>query len=39
MSNTNDWAYVWIRHFLKHAKPVEALPAGWCVYREALDWD
>ena len=39
MSNTNDWTYVWICHFLKHSKPVETLPAGWCVYREALDWD
>lgn len=39
MSDTNDWAYIWICHFLKHATPVDALPLGWCVYREALDWD
>ena len=39
MSNTDDWAYIWICHFLKHAKPVDTLPLGWCVYREALDWD
>lgn len=39
MSNTNDWAYVWILHFLKFAKPVNTLPFGWCVYREALNWD
>jgi len=31
--------YYWICHFLKFAKLVDTLPLGWCVYREALDWD
>lgn len=39
MLNTDDWAYIWVCHLLKHSKLVETLPAGWCVYREALDWD
>ncbi len=39
MSDTNDWAYIWICHFLKHAMPVDELPLGWCVYREAVDFE
>lgn len=39
MQNTNDWAYIWVCHLIKHASPVSTLPIGWCVYREALDWD
>lgn len=33
------YEYYWICHFLKHATSVNKLPLGWCVYREALDWD
>lgn len=36
MSNNNNWAYIWICHFLETATLVEKLPFGWCVYREAL---
>ena len=39
MSNTNDWAYIWVCHLIQHSKLVTELPHGWCVYREALDWD
>lgn len=39
MSNSNDWAYVWTCHLIRQARPVTELPFGWCVYREALDWD
>jgi len=39
MSNTSEWSYVWVCHLIRHAKPVTALPFGWCVYREAIDWD
>lgn len=39
MSNTKHYEYYWIEHFLKHATLVDELPFGWCVYREALDWD
>lgn len=39
MSGNDNWAYIWICHFLKFAKPVDELPFGWCVYSEALDWD
>lgn len=36
-----DWMTLWLEHFFKHATPtlVETLPHGWCVYREAVDWD
>ena len=33
------WSVVWLEHFLQHATLVEELPFGWCVYREAVDWD
>ena len=33
------YEYYWICHFLRTAKPVDTLPLGWCIYREALDWD
>lgn len=39
MSNINNWAYIWVCHLIQHAKPVEDLPAGWCVYCEGDDWD
>jgi hypothetical protein len=38
-NNSNDWMFIWLEHFFKHATPVTELPVGWCVYREALDWD
>lgn len=31
--------YHWIRHFLEHATVVDTLPLGWCIYREALDFE
>lgn len=31
--------YHWICHFLNFAKPVDTLPLGWCVYREAVDFE
>lgn len=33
------YEYHWICHFLKFAKPVTTLPVGWCVYREAVDFE
>lgn len=33
------WMTIWLEHFFKHAEPVSKLPVGWCVYREAVDWD
>lgn len=33
------YEYYWICHFLKHANPVDTLPLGWCVYREAVDFE
>lgn len=39
MSNANNWAYIWVCHLIRHASLVETLPAGWCVYCEAMDWD
>lgn len=39
MSNSNDWAYIWVCHLIRNSKPVTELPNGWCVYHEALDWD
>lgn len=39
MSSYSDWNYLWISHFLKFAKPIETLPFGWCVYREAIDFE
>lgn len=35
----SPWMVIWIEHFLKHATLIDSLPIGWCVYREALDWD
>ena len=35
----NDYMTLWLKHFFKHATLVKTLPHGWCVYREALDWD
>lgn len=34
-----DYMTLWLEHFLQHAKLVEELPFGWCVYCEAVDWD
>jgi hypothetical protein len=39
MSKDKPYEYYWICHFLKHATPVDTPLFGWCVYREALDWD
>lgn len=39
MSNTNDWAYIWVCHLIRNATVVNTLPLGWCVYREALDFE
>lgn len=39
MPNTNEWSYLWVCHLIAHSKLVIDLPFGWCVYREALDWD
>jgi hypothetical protein len=39
MSNTNDWAYIWVCHLIKHSHLIEQLPFGWCVYSEAVDLD
>lgn len=40
MNRKNEiWMTLWLEHFFKHANIVETLPHGWCVYREALDWD
>jgi len=39
MRNTNDWAYIWVCRLIRQSEPVVDLPFGWCVYREALDWD
>lgn len=39
MMDKSNWAYIWICHFLKTATLVETLPSGWCVYREALDFE
>lgn len=36
---SNRWMIIWLEHFFKHAKPVTTLPHGWCIYREALDWN
>jgi len=33
------WMTLWLEHFFQHATVVEELPFGWCVYREAVDWD
>lgn len=35
----NIWITLWLEHFLQNAELVEELPFGWCVYREAVDWD
>ncbi len=33
------YTYYWLEHFLKTATVVGSLPAGWCVYREAVDFE
>ena len=39
MNKQHNYMTLWLEHFFKHATLVERLPHGWCVYREALDWD
>ena len=40
MEQKNEtWMTLWLEHFFQNATPVDNLPFGWCVYREALDWD
>ncbi len=39
MNQECNWMVVWLEHFFKHATLVDTLPRGWCVYREAVDWD
>lgn len=37
--DAKNYMVLWLEHFFKHATLVKTLPHGWCVYREALDWD
>lgn len=34
-----NYTYFWIIHFLKTATVIDSLPAGWCVYQEAVDFE
>lgn len=34
-----SFEYYWICHFIEHATVVSTLPLGWCVYREAIDFE
>lgn len=36
---SEHWLTLWLEHFFKNATLVENLQHGWCVYREALDWN
>jgi len=39
MNQNQNYMTLWLEHFFMYATPVTTLPVGWCVYREALDWD
>lgn len=34
-----NYMEIWLEHFFQNATSVDDLPLGWCVYREAVDWD